>query len=220
MRARFLRFLRAALWCVSVLALGTVGSVAWVRSAAHGYVYDEADVPPAPVALVLGAEVYDNGHPSAFLEARLDIARRLLAAGKVRAILVSGDHGRWEYDEPGASLRWLTARGVPITKVVLDYAGFDTYDSCVRATKIFGVDKAVVVTQSYHIARAVTVCRRVGVDAVGVGDSTVARFRTDWAQSSNRELGACAKAVVDVVSGRDPVFLGDRETGVEEALRA
>ncbi|WP_203900031.1 SanA/YdcF family protein [Virgisporangium aliadipatigenens] len=220
MRARLFRLLRLALWCASALAIGTVGSVAWVRTAAHGYVYDEADVPAAPVALVLGAEVYDNGSPSAFLAARLDIARRLYLAGKVRAILVSGDHGRWEYDEPGASLNWLTARGVPITKVVLDYAGFDTYDSCVRATKIFGVDRAIVVTQSYHIARAVTVCRRVGVDAVGVGDSTVKHFRVDWAQSGNREHGACVKAVLDVVSGRDPVFLGDHETGVEEALRA
>jgi len=214
------RLFRIGLAVASVLAIGTVTAVAWVRTAAHGYVYAEADVPAAPVALVLGAEVYDNGQPSAFLEARLDIARRLLDAGKVRAILVSGDHGRWEYDEPNAMLRWLTARGVPITKVVLDYAGFDTYDSCVRATKVFGVRKAIVVTQSYHVARAVTVCRRVGVDATGVGDSSVRVFRKPWAISSNREHGACVKAVVDVVTGQDPVFLGAHETGVDEALRA
>jgi vancomycin permeability regulator SanA len=213
------RLCRAALAVVSMLVIVACCSVAWVRSAAHGYVYAEADVPAAPVALVLGAQVYDDGQPSAFLEARLDIARRLLAAGKVRAILVSGDHGRWEYDEPNAMLRWLTARGVPITKVVLDYAGFDTYDSCLRATKVFGVRKAVVVTQSYHVARAVTVCRRVGVDATGVGDSSVRVFRRPWAISSNREHGACVKAVLDVVTGRDPVYLGPHETGVDEALR-
>jgi len=195
-------------------------SVAWVRAGTDAYTYSEQDVPAAPVALVLGAQVYPDGEPSPFLAARLVIAQRLLAAGKVQAILVSGDHREWKYDEPGAMTRWLVQRGVPANKIAQDHAGFDTYDSCVRAIKIFGVRKAIVVTQSYHLPRAIMLCRRVGVDATGVGDETVKQFRTPWLISSNREHGACVKAVVDVATGRDPVFLGRRETSVDEAVRA
>ena len=204
---------------LAVVAL-TGASVAWLRSGADGFIYGESDVPAAPVALVLGAQVYRTGVPSPFLEARLAIAQRLLETGKVRAILVSGDHRAWRYDEPGAMLRWLSDHGVPRTKIAMDHAGFDTYDSCVRAVKVFGVRKAIVVTQTYHLPRAVTLCRRVGVDATGVGDETVKRYRKPWLISANREHGACVKAVVDLASGRDPVFLGRRETTVDEAIRA
>jgi len=200
--------------------LTMAGGEIWVRSAAHGHVYAEADVPAAPVALVLGAEVYAGGTPSPFLAARLDIAKRLLAAGKVRAILLSGDHGRWDYDEPGDMEVYLIARGVPASQIVLDYAGFDTYDSCSRARRIFGVHEAIVVTQSFHIDRAVALCRSLGVDASGIGDSTVKIYRGPWRNDVIRERGAVVKAVFDVVSHRDPVFLGRHETGVEQALRS
>ena len=107
---------RAALAGAIVIALGGLtvgGGELWVRGAARGHVYPEASVPDAPIALVLGAQVYDDGTPSPFLAARLDIARRLLDAGRVRAILVSGDHSRWAYDEPTAMQLYLVARGVP-----------------------------------------------------------------------------------------------------------
>lgn len=204
----------------AVLAtITTVASVAWVRTGADGHIYSPEDVPEAPVALVLGAQVYADGTPSPFLAARLEIARQLFAAGKVRAILVSGDHMKVGYNEPGAMLRWLTDRGVPSHKVVLDHAGFDTYDSCARANRIFGVREAIVVTQSFHLPRAVMLCRRLGLNVNGVGDETVKRFRWRWLSNSTREHGACVKAVFDVVSGRDPVHLGRRETGVDDALR-
>ncbi len=204
---------------LAVIAL-TGASVAWMRSGTDGYIFGEGDVPHAPVALVLGAQVYSNGVPSPFLAARLAIAQRLLETGRVQAILVSGDHRAWRYDEPGAMLRWLSDRGVPRTKIAMDHAGFDTYDSCVRAGKVFGVRRTIVVTQSYHLPRAVNLCRRSGIETYGVGDDTVRQFRRPWLISSNREHGACVKAVFDVVSGRDPVFLGNRETSVDEAVRA
>jgi vancomycin permeability regulator SanA len=202
-----------------VAAVTTVASEMWVRASADGHIFTEQTVPEAPVALVLGAQVYADGTPSPFLVARLEIARRLLAAGKVRVILVSGDHMRWDYDEPGAMLRWLVDRNVPAQRVVLDYAGFDTYDSCARASRIFGVRQAIVVTQTYHLPRAVALCRHLGLDANGVGDDTVKRYRIPWLISSTREHGADVKAVFDVVSGRDPAHLGRRETGVDDALR-
>jgi vancomycin permeability regulator SanA len=226
--------IRAARWCarrwrgavrllaaVVVLAgSGIVGCTVWLRVEARGHIFSVQDVPAAPVALVLGAQVYADGSPSPFLAARLEIARELYAAGKVRAILVSGDHGRWEYDEPEAMHRWLTGRGVPAVKVVRDYAGFDTYDSCARAVRVFGVRQAIVVTQMYHLPRAVAVCRRLGLDASGVGDETAAQYRKPWRNGAVREYGAAGKAARDVLSGRDPVYLGRHETGVEEALAA
>ncbi|WP_243707647.1 ElyC/SanA/YdcF family protein [Micromonospora sp. KC606] len=198
---------------------GTVGSVIWLRSGADGHIFTVEDVPDAPVALVLGAQVNADGQPSAFLAARLEIARRLYATGKVRAILVSGDHMDWGYDEPGAMSRWLVDRDVPPQRVVLDHAGFDTYDSCARAKRIFGVQRVTVVTQSFHLARAVTLCRHLGVAANGVGDETAQRYETLWRRGEIREYGAGVKAAWDVLSGRDPVHLGRRETGVDDALR-
>ncbi|MGC5310613.1 SanA/YdcF family protein [Micromonospora zamorensis] len=202
-----------------LLTGGTVASVVWIRDAADGHIYSEATVPDAPVALVLGTKVDTDGSPSPFLAARLEIARRLFDAGKVRAILVSGDNMNADYNEPAAMLDWLVDRGVPARKVVLDHAGFDTYDSCARAERIFGVRRATVVTQSFHLPRAVALCRGLGIDASGVGDETARRYAQTWRVSSSRENGACLKAALDLLSRRDPAHLGRRETGVDDAVR-
>jgi vancomycin permeability regulator SanA len=221
LRHRLVRRLTLGGGIAAALAvIAMVSCSLWVSGVAAGHVYDEESVPPAPVAIVLGAQVYTGGTPSPFLAARLDIARRLLADGKVRAILVSGDHSRWDYDEPGAMQVYLVARGVPASQVVLDYAGFDTYDSCARARRVFGVRQAIVITQSYHVDRAVTLCRTQGIDATGVGDDTVRIYKGPWAHSAIRERGAIVKAALDALSRRDPVFLGRHEPGVEQALSA
>jgi vancomycin permeability regulator SanA len=216
-------FVRRALLAVvvgAVLSAGASGaSVAWIRGGAEGHIFAESDVPEAPVALVLGTKVEADGSPSPFLAARLELAHRLFAAGKVRAILVSGDNMNAGYNEPEAMRRWLVDRGVPAGKVVRDYAGFDTYDSCARAKRVFGVDRLTVVTQAFHLPRAVALCRHLGIEAHGVGDDTVRRYARKWRISSTREYGASVKAAVDALSGRDPVHLGRRETGVDDALR-
>ena len=201
----------------AVLTLATAGL--WVSARSQGHVYALSKVPAAPVALVLGAEVYyPSGQPSPFLAARLEIARQLFVTGKVKAILVSGDHRVWAYNEPGAMFEWLVAHGVPSDRIALDHAGFDTYDSCARANKIFGVRRAIVVTQTYHIDRAVALCRSLGVRADGVADDSVKIYRRPWFNSVVRERGAVVKALADVVSRRDPIFLGPHETSVEAAL--
>ena len=158
----FRRIVVAGSLTTAAAVLAMAAGDLFVRAGADGHVFAVADVPAAPVALVLGAEVYDDGNPSPFLAARLEIARQLLADGKVKAILVSGDHREWDYNEPGAMFRWLVNHGVPGRLIVLDHAGFDTYDSCARAKAVFGVTALTVVTQSYHIDRAVTVCRELG----------------------------------------------------------
>jgi vancomycin permeability regulator SanA len=199
----------------------TVLSCVWyVGRDAHGHVYAAGDVPPAPVALVLGALVEPDGSPSAFLTARLELAKRLYDSGKVRVLLVSGDHTRPDYDETDAMRAWLLAHGVPARVIVVDPEGVDTYDSCARANRIFGVRQAVVVTQTFHVDRAVTLCRQLGIDAVGVGDDSVRGRWLSWYRSSVREQGACVKAVVDLATARDPKFLGPPENGVRDALRS
>lgn len=208
---------------LAVVLLGTVtvvGSVAWVDRGAHGHIYSFDGIPAAPVALVLGAGVQPDHQPSPFLADRLELARRLYAAGKVRAILVSGDNSTTHYDEPDAMRAWLVARGVPARLVVADYAGFDTYDSCYRATRIFGVTRAIVVTQNYHLPRAVSLCRHLGIQADGVGTGARQYGWTAWWYASFRDQLACVKAVVDLATHRSPVFLGPHEPGIDNALHS
>lgn len=174
-------------------------------------------VPAQPVAIVFGAATFANGQPSPFLKARLDLARQLYDQGSVRAILVSGDNRHVDYNEPDAMRNYLIGHGVPPGKVVADYAGFDTYSTCVRAKRIFAVDQAILVSQSYHLPRAITTCRAVGVDAWGVGDDSARQYSDPWWQGSLREVPGNAKLVVDLATNRQPV-LGKPETSITDAL--
>src|SRR4051794_39497508 len=113
-----------------------------------------AKVPHAQAALVLGAQVMPNGAPSSMLSDRIDAAAELYRAHKVDKLLLSGDHSRKTYDEVGTMKRILLAKGVPAQDIFEDHAGFDTWDSAQRARRIFDVRSAVVVTQRFHMARA------------------------------------------------------------------
>jgi vancomycin permeability regulator SanA len=220
-RRRWLR--RALLGVVAGSVLGglvVAGSVFWVDRGARGHTYRTDEVPATPVALVLGALVHPDGSPSAFLAARLSLAKRLYDTGKVKVLLVSGDHSQPGYSEPDAMRNWLIAAGVPARRVVVDYAGFDTYDSCARASRIFGVTRAIVVTQSYHLDRAVSLCRHLGIDANGVGDNSARAQWFSWWRATLREQAACVKAAYNLTVRRDPALLGRHETGVDDALRS
>lgn len=180
-------------------------SVRFARSKAAGHLYHESNVPPSPAALVLGAQVKPDGTPSAFLTARLDLAKRLYDAGRVERILLSGDHMAPEYDEPAAMRDYLIMAGVPANRLIVDQSGFDTYESCVRAKHIFHLTRLTVVTQSYHLVRAVATCRSLGVDAVGVGDDSVRRYPISWWRGTIRDQVACVKTLVDLATRRVPV---------------
>ncbi|MFE6283612.1 vancomycin high temperature exclusion protein [Streptomyces sp. NPDC057877] len=174
-----------------------------------------AEVPRTDVAVVFGAGLW-NGEPSPYLAHRLDAAAELYRAGRVEVVLVTGDNSRAEYDEPDAMRGYLVRHGVPDGRIVSDYAGFDTWDSCVRAKKIFGVDEAVLISQGFHVRRAVALCRAAGVTSYGVGvdephDAT-------WYYGGVREVLAAGKAALDAAFRPDPRFLGPRETGVQRAL--
>ncbi|WP_443047396.1 SanA/YdcF family protein [Streptomyces sp. KMM 9044] len=187
----------------------------WMRLAAEGRLHTTTDVPRTDVAVVFGAGLWD-GEPSPYLAHRLDAAAELYRAGRIGVVLVTGDNSREEYDEPDAMRAYLTRHGVPDARIVSDYAGFDTWDSCVRAKKIFGVDRAVLISQGFHIRRAVTLCQAAGVSSYGVGVDD--RHDVTWYYGGAREILAAGKAALDAAFRPDPHFLGPGEAGVEQAL--
>lgn len=207
----------AAALSTIVVAAVALGPWAWVSLESRGLVHGLDAAPSAPVALVLGAGLNPDGTPSPFLAGRLEVARALHQSGRVSVLLVSGDNRVANYDEPTAMRDWLVAHDVPADDVIPDFAGRDTYDSCTRARRIFGVDRVLVVSQGYHLPRAVTTCRAVGLDAEGVGDWTARRYAAQWSSGERREKLAAGKTVLDLLTGRDPV-LGPPETAVQDAL--
>ena len=127
------------------------------------------DVAPAPVAIVLGAGLKSDGTPSDVLRDRLRVAADLYHAGKVRYLLVSGDNSTTNYDEPTSMLNHLVNEGsVPSQVIFRDFAGRRTYDSCARAREIWGVDHAIIVTQTFHLPRALFLCAGQGIQVQGV----------------------------------------------------
>jgi SanA protein len=154
----------------AMAALGVlVGLRQWVERKTAGRVYESVDeVPARPVALVLGAGLWDDGSLTPILADRMLTAVGLYHAGKVEKLLCSGDNRFVDYNDPAAMKAYAVRLGVPEGDIVLDYAGRRTYDSCFRARAIFGVEQAVVVTQRFHTARALYTCEALGVDAVAV----------------------------------------------------
>ena len=205
---------------VSLVVLVVVSANVWIWGASAGRIEELGapdDTAAAPVAIVLGAAVHADGQPSPWLSYHLDTAADLYTSGRVEAILVSGDNRRVGYDEPTVMRDYLPSKGIPSQAIALDYAGFDTYDTCVRARRIFGVTQAIIVTQDFHEPRAVSVCRAAGVEVRGVADTLARNNRGTWVRSWLRERAAAVKAAWDVLSGREPI-LGRRETSVEEAI--
>jgi len=145
---------------------------AWVQWRTSPYIYRQvADVPPHRVAVVFGAAVYGGDVLSPMLRDRVETAVELYRAGKVEKILMSGDNRFVYYNEPAAMMKHAEALGVPPEDLAPDFAGRRTYDTCYRARHIFGLEDAVLITQAFHLPRAVYTCRALGVDAVGlVGD--------------------------------------------------
>jgi len=177
-----------------------------------------SDISRTDVAIVLGAGLRPDGTPSTYLRRRLDAAAELYARGTVGVILVSGDNSTTQHDEPTAMRDWLVGLGVPEDRVVRDFAGLDTHDSCVRAHEVFGVTDAVVITQDYHLRRALFSCREAGIDVVGLGVSSTSVEPIKAVLYRVREIPASIKAAWDALTGREPVHLGPHETGVEDAL--
>ena len=170
---------------------------------------------PGP-ALVLGAGIYSDGEPSPILEGRLETALWLFRSGKVGWVLVSGDNRAHNYNEPQAMRKWLIRRGVPVERVVSDYAGRRTWDSLRRAQAVFGVRRAVLVTSDFHLPRALFLARAMGLDALGVAADTSALPLRSRASFLAREFAARTVAVWDRWFPPD-TMLGPRESTPDDS---
>jgi SanA protein len=195
---RWPRLSKAAISGAFLLVLVVVGSNAYILLSAEGESTGKvADVPPAQVAIVPGALVQPNGKLSVMLGDRVRQAARLWHAGKVEKVLVSGDHHTWAYDEPDTMRKALVRHGVPPRDIFEDHAGFDTWATMVRARSIFGVQDAVVVTQDFHMPRALFLADEAGIHATGL-TSDLHHYGYQLHKSEVREVLSRVKAIADV----------------------
>lgn len=192
------------LGCATVLIVNN-----HVEAVGTTYILSANDVSKADAILVLGAYVSPSGAVSTMLNDRLTVGYELYEQGKAPKLLVSGDHGRKDYDEVNSMKNFLKNKGVPSGNIFMDHAGFSTYESMYRARDIFKVQKVIIVTQEYHLKRAVFVARELGLDAYGVA-SDKRDYGQAMAMYNLREIAArnkdffWAKIIIP-----EPTFLGD-----------
>lgn len=157
--------------------------------------------------VVLGAGVYNNSTPSLMLKERLDTAAQLYFSGASQKIIVSGDHGTKEYDEVNVMKNYLEEKNIPSENIFMDHAGFSTYETMYRAKEVFCAEKIIVVTQKYHLYRALYIAKSMNLDAFGINSSKT-RFKGQLYRDA-REAAARFKDFFYVISKPKPTFGGD-----------
>ncbi len=173
--------------------------------------FSPADAPVKQIAIVFGAALTRTGTPSAVLRDRVNTAADLYKNGKVQKLLMSGDNRFENYNEPESMRQYALTLGIPDSDIVLDYAGRRTYDTCYRAKEIFGIDTAILVTQGFHMPRALFLCDSFGIESAGVESDNyyyLKRSRLIW---NIRETFATAQAVLDVYILQPIPVLGESE---------
>jgi vancomycin permeability regulator SanA len=209
---------RVGVFAGLVVTLVAAVPYGWVRSAAAGHLYEEGNAPRVDVLIVLGAEVAPGGsEPMPFLKGRLDTAAALYRSGAVKVILVSGDAHGGSGNETSVMTEYLVRNGVDERRVVTDPSGLDTYDSCVRAGTVYGVQRALVVTQAYHLPRAVALCRQAGLDVDGVA-SRCDGCGLNIFRNAARDYFASTKAAWDAFTDRPPAVVSPTSDAIMAAL--
>jgi len=172
-------------------------------------IFSVDDVPPYRAAIVFGAGLTADGWPTTVLKDRVATAVSLYQAGKIEKILMSGDNRFLNYNEPGAMKAYALELGMPDEDIILDFAGRRTYDTCYRAGEIFQLNEVVLVTQQFHLSRALYTCNALGLEAVGV--SADLRTYRDSGFWSIREIPASLIAFIQVHLTQPEPVLGDQE---------
>jgi len=197
-----------------VVLLG-IGLVLGARLATGVYagsrIYLAADVPPRRAAIVFGAGLWRDGTATPVLYDRVATAADLYHAGKVEVLLMSGDNRFIEYNEPAVMREVALSLGVPDEAIVLDYAGRRTYDTCYRARDIFQVNEVILVTQAFHLPRALYLCNQLGVESVGVEADRQTYRRSTMIQWNIREALATVNALWEVHLSHPVPVLGEAE---------
>jgi SanA protein len=181
--------------------------IAYISSAGKRFPLGVA--PQGKTAVVFGAGLYRDGSPSPVLRDRVSTAAELYKAGKVEKLLMSGDNSTLSYNEPGAMKKYALQLGIPEDAIVLHYAARRTYDTCYRAKAIFGITEATLVTQDYHLPRALFICRNLGLDAVGVSADRRNYSRMTYIYWRIREIPATFSAFIDVLVTHPEPILGE-----------
>jgi len=213
-------FLRFVLFLLVLLALVVIGPRLYTALFSRARLYNTEQAPFHRVAIVFGAGLQRDGSPAAVLRDRVTTASNLYFAGKVEKLLMSGDNRAVYYNEPQAMHDYAVNLGVPSQDIVLDYAGQRTYDTCYRAREIFGLEDAILVTQAFHLPRAIYTCNALGIEAVGVPADRHSYSRGPYVYWNIRELLATINAVWEVhfakplpILGRfEPIFPPEKET--------
>jgi SanA protein len=207
---KILKFLRKLLKSLFLLGL-LVFFLPRLITTLYGFmrIYKVDDAPTERVAIVFGAGLRRDGMPTAILRDRVETAVQLYFAGKVEKLLMSGDNRFANYNEPGAMRDYAISLGVPADAIVMDYAGRRTYDTCYRAKAIFGLDNVILVTQKFHLARALFLCNALGLHASGVKADNIRYWPLSLLVWNFREHLATVTAFVDVYISKPVPLLGE-----------
>lgn len=166
---------------------------------------------PERVAIVFGAGLRRDGTPTTILRDRVETAAALYKQGKVEKLLFSGDNSFLDYNEPGSMKEYALQLGVPEQDIVLDFAGRRTYDTCYRAKAIFGLERALLVTQPYHLPRAVFTCNMLGLKSTGVYADNYPYRKVSLGYWNLRELPATLIAFWELYISKPQPILGNAE---------
>ena len=208
---KWLRITLAVCLALAVLGAAAVFGVdAWVRGSTESAILapeETALLEGVDCIIVLGCQVKDDGRLSHMLEDRVKRGVALYHDGAAPKLLMSGDHGQEDYDEVAAMKRYAVENGVPVADVFMDHAGFSTYETMYRAKAIFGAEKVLIVTQRYHLYRALYIARQLGMEAYGVD----ADYRTYSGQTMRdiREVLARCKDFAMCIFKPEPTYLGE-----------
>lgn len=213
MKLKFSRksVIATAVTAVLVMAAFTIYANMAVERHARQFVYEVVDsVPHRKVGLLLGTNPLNRkGRPNTYFTNRIATAAALYRNGRIDYIIASGDNGTREYDEPTAMRDSLIACGVPEDRIVLDYAGFRTLDSIIRAKEVFGCDSLTIISQADHCARALYIARANGIEAVAAA-APLRTGRFVRIRLTLREWLARDKMMLDLLTGKRPHFLGEK----------
>ena len=209
LNAFFRRLLFFLLFLLGLIVLVSGGLKLWVDRQTEGLIYaaDDDSVPRRHVAMVFGAGLSRSGGPSAVLYDRVETAAELYLRGDVDKLLMTGDNSTVTHNEVEAMRRAAVELGVADGDIVLDYAGFSTWDSCYRGREIFSLAEATLVTQRFHLPRAIFTCNQLGIDAIGVA-ADKQPYRTQYTEL--REIPALVSTGWNLLTGKQPTFLGPK----------
>jgi SanA protein len=204
---KFIKKYYKKIFIIGVLSFALVSIIYfYVKSSTKDFIYVNAnEIPKHEVGIIFGAGIKGN-EPSSYLKDRLDAGILLFKTNKIDKILLSGDNGRDEYDELTVMKRYCYENGIDTTKIFVDYAGFDTYSTMYRAREIFKVDQAILITQEYHLNRAIYLGNQLGVKSIGFSANKMLYGNYNYVRF--REFFSIFKSFLDVKRNRKPRFLG------------